>query len=71
MVWSKPGQQYLEALKAAWQPQPKLSLEEWAEANIYLPSKVAAEPGALRFARTPYLRAIAAEIDNEHNTAVV
>lgn len=71
MPLSEPGRQYLAALNAAWQPQPKLSLEEWAEANIYLPSKVAAEPGPLRFARTPYLRAIAAEIDSEHNTSVV
>lgn len=71
MGWKSQINQLNQALIEAWTPRPKVSLADWAEANIYLPATVAAEPGPLRFARTPYLKAIADEIDNEHNTAVV
>lgn len=41
----------------ALRPPPKLDLSEWAEANVRLPSSIAAQPGPLRL--WPHQRAIA------------
>ncbi|MGE0698096.1 MAG: phage terminase large subunit family protein [Hyphomicrobiaceae bacterium] len=38
------------------QMPPDLSITDWAEANVVLPSELAAEPGPYRAGRTPYAR---------------
>lgn len=69
--YSKPEAELRAALAAVWVPYPKKSLVEWAYENINLPSKAGAEPGPLDFSRTPYAVAIAEEIQNSRNKAVV
>jgi phage terminase large subunit GpA-like protein len=54
----------LDAVKrnvlAQWAPPPRLKLDEWIEANVVLPSSIAALPGPVRL--HPYMREIAASI---------
>lgn len=45
---------FLEGIK----PDPVLNVSEWADQHRFLSSKAAAEPGAWRTGRTPYLREI-------------
>lgn len=42
--------------KRAWALPAEISVSAWADENIVLPRKFAAEPGPFRTARTPYLR---------------
>lgn len=49
---------YARAVAEAWNADPLLTVTEWAEEHIYLPSKGAAEPGRYRVERTPYMREI-------------
>lgn len=41
-----------------WTPPPIQTVSEWADSHRKLPSEAAAEPGAWRTSRTPYLRQI-------------
>ena len=47
-----------EAWSSGWEPDPHLTVSEWADRNRMLGSEVAAEPGQWRTSRTPYLREI-------------
>lgn len=48
---------YPLALCSGLQPDPEETIDEWADANVQLPSTVA-EPGRWRTSRTPFLREI-------------
>jgi phage terminase large subunit GpA-like protein len=47
-----------EVVRAVLAPRPRLSVSEWAEQTIYLPSENSAIAGRLRYDQTPYLREI-------------
>lgn len=47
-----------EAWMAGWTPDPRLSVCEWADANIVLSSKSSANSGQFDSGRTPYVREI-------------
>jgi phage terminase large subunit GpA-like protein len=49
---------YLDAFRAGLQPDPYLTVSEWADEHRMLSQKAASEPGPWRTARTPYLREI-------------
>ena len=49
---------YRDAWRAAFKPEPLLTVSEWAERSRVLSSRASAEPGPWRTARTPYLREI-------------
>jgi phage terminase large subunit GpA-like protein len=53
-----------------FQPTPKLTVSEWADANRLLPS-TSAEPGRFRTDRIPYLRRIQDALGDETIGAVV
>jgi len=48
----------LEQLAAAFEPPPRQTVSEWADANRWLSSEASAEPGPWRTDRAPYQRAI-------------
>lgn len=52
------GRVFTEKERAAWAPPERLTPTQWADANRYLPSSVAAEPGRYRSSRTPYIAGI-------------
>jgi hypothetical protein len=43
-------------------PPADLTVEQWADERLILPREMAAEPGPMRLARTPYLRQIFADL---------
>jgi phage terminase large subunit GpA-like protein len=45
-----------EVWQAIWKLPDEISIPDWAEKNIILSEKMAAEPGPLRISRTPYIR---------------
>jgi phage terminase large subunit GpA-like protein len=45
-----------DAWRAIWKLPDDISIPDWAEKNIVLSEKMAAEPGLLRISRTPYIR---------------
>jgi len=49
---------YCRAVAEAWQPDPLITVSEWAERYRELSAMSAAEPGPWRNERTPYLREI-------------
>lgn len=49
---------FTEAERRAWSPLERLTPSQWTERNRILPTSVAAEAGALRLARTPYITGI-------------
>jgi phage terminase large subunit GpA-like protein len=49
---------FTESEKRAWFPPERLTPSEWTEKHRTLPATVAAEAGALRLARTPYIAGI-------------
>lgn len=49
---------YAAALFEALQPDPTLTVSEWADTHRLLSNKASAEPGPFRTQRTPYLREI-------------
>jgi len=55
-----------EALAAAWTPEPKLTVSEWADQHRMLTGKSSAEPGHWRTERTPYLREIMDALSPSH-----
>ncbi len=59
---------YNEAFSLGLQPDPDLSVCEWADAYRMLPAKSAAEPGKYRSARTPYVREIMDELSPRSRT---
>jgi len=48
------------------QPDPDLTVSEWADQHRWLSSRASAEPGRYRTARTPYLRAIMDALSPSH-----
>jgi phage terminase large subunit GpA-like protein len=46
------------AAAEAWEPEPRLTVSQWADRDRRLSQKSAAEPGQWRTSRTPYLRDI-------------
>jgi phage terminase large subunit GpA-like protein len=50
---------YAEAFNSGLQPDPDLSVGEWANQHRILSGKASAEPGPYRIERTPYLKEIA------------
>jgi phage terminase large subunit GpA-like protein len=53
------GELWVEAFAAALRPPPRLTVSEWADRYRQLQTKNAAEPGAYRTSRVPYVREIA------------
>ncbi|KKM75660.1 hypothetical protein LCGC14_1388010 [marine sediment metagenome] len=49
---------YRDAWRAAFKPEPLLTVSEWAERYRVLSSRASAEPGPWRTSRTPYLKEI-------------
>ncbi len=49
---------FLQSYAQGWQPDPILSVSEWADQHRILSSTVTAEAGQWRTSRTPYLREI-------------
>ncbi len=49
---------YRDAWRAAFKPEPMLTVSEWAERSRVLSSRASAEPGPWRISRTPYLKEI-------------
>jgi len=47
---------YLEAWRAGWEPEPRLTVSEWADLHRVLTSRSSKEPGRWRTARVPYMR---------------
>ena len=41
-----------------WKPDPDMTVDDWADANIVLSTKSSAEPGQYRSSRTPYVKEI-------------
>ncbi len=52
-------------------PDPKLSVSEWAEENIYLPAVDSAEPGKYNLERTPFNREILDELGYTSRAQIV
>ena len=48
------------------QPDPLLTVSEWADAHRYLSPRASAEPGRYRTDRTPYMRAIMDALSPSH-----
>jgi phage terminase large subunit GpA-like protein len=49
---------YLKSIRKGLEPDPIMTVSEWADQYRVLPQKVAAEPGPWRTSRVPYLREI-------------
>lgn len=54
-----PTQLCEQLWRSAWAQDRRLTLSEWADANVVLSSKDSSEPGPYRTERTPYVREIA------------
>lgn len=58
--------QVVATLFGALAPAPRLTVSEWADTHRRLPTKGAAEPGAWRTSRTPFLRGIMDCLSADH-----
>lgn len=61
----------LEALKKGFEPDPLMTVSEWADAYRVLPSESSSEPGQYRTERMPYLEEIAYELSPQSLTAEI
>lgn len=57
---------FSSAWAGGWLPDPKLSVSDWADANVVLSTKSSATPGKFRTSITPYVREIADCLSPEH-----
>ncbi len=57
--------------RAGWRPDPLLTVDEWADANVILTSKDSSEAGQYRTSRTPYTREISRELSPSSPTETV
>src|SRR4029453_487785 len=55
---SGPDAPITRAVQAGLQPEPRLTVAEWADQHRILSGRATAEPGRWRTARTPYVRTI-------------
>src|SRR5262245_11876428 len=60
------GAVYLNSFSAGWEPDPLLSVSQWADEHRVLPGKAASEAGRWRTSRTPYLREIMDCLSEHH-----
>lgn len=61
----------LEYFKKGFEPDPLMTVSEWADAYRVLPSESSSEPGQYRTDRMPYLEEIAYELSPQSPTAEV
>lgn len=61
---------FARAFRAGLRPDPEQTIDEWADANVQLPSYVA-EPGRWRTSRTPFLREIMRCLSPSHPCTTV
>ena len=61
----------LEYFKKGFEPDPLMTVSEWADSFRILPSESSSEPGRYRTERMPYLEEIAYELSPQSNTLEV
>ncbi|MCT7489115.1 phage terminase large subunit family protein [Aliarcobacter cryaerophilus] len=61
----------LEYFKKGFEPDPLMTVSEWADAYRVLPSESSSEPGQYRTDRMPYLEEIAYELSPQSPTAEI
>ncbi|WP_418180759.1 phage terminase large subunit family protein [Aliarcobacter lanthieri] len=61
----------LEYLKKGFEPDPLMTVSQWADAYRVLPSESSSEPGQYRTERMPYLEEIAYELSPQSPTAEI
>lgn len=71
MALANPQEVFFDAVSSALKPDPKLSVSNWANENIYLPQTDSSEPGKYRVERTPYLRAILDELGSNSRSQII
>ena len=62
---------FLEGVAMGLEPDPDLTVDEWADENMILPATSSAERGLYRTDRTPYMREIMQELSSQSPTEIV